>query len=82
MCSACQEPSTVVVLDTNDGSARQMCETCATTWDDATDGLELIDIGAYAIAQEFNIDPLHVYEKMVGSEGTTYAEIAATLAAI
>lgn len=82
MCEECeQQPRSVVTIDTDDGGVRFLCEGCAVLADETSENLDHVDLGAYALAQEFFLDPMEVFESKAGKD-VTYADVAATLAAI
>lgn len=80
MCEICEvRDRSVVVINTDDGGVQYMCEPCSVEADEASETLELVDLGAYAIAQEFDMCALEVMEVKV-AQHITYAEVAANFA--
>lgn len=80
MCDICEvRDRSVAVINTEDGGIQHMCEPCSVEADEASDTLELVDLGALAIAQEFDLCALEVMEVKL-AQRITYAEVAANFA--
>lgn len=74
----CESNATVVVLYTTPKgnlSPTMACESCAVSVDEAEDDIELIDIGAWAVARELNLDPITVMEVRLKLGKPPYSEV-------
>lgn len=76
MCEqpSCTHTATCVVLR-QDATITYACDACADALDDSDEIIEVVDLGAWVVARELDVDPIKVMETHVSLERPPYADV-------
>lgn len=78
----CEAEATCIVLlrtDAGNLSPTPSCDACSEGLDESDDAIEILDLGAWAVARELDLDPVRVMEVHIELGRPPYAEVLSHL---